>query len=428
MKVIETAQRYLVAFMAVAFAAAVVAAGGVARAADDPLLQTLVKKGVLTPEEARAIAKENGREAGLPPALQGLSIGLLGYLDYSIGKSPKAGGEESFDRFTLGRGYLTVKKRITPWLSARITSDITRKADGDWEFRLKYLYAEFRPGDLGFLTDMKAEFGQGHNPWLDFEEHVNPYRCQGTMAIERAGVFNSADLGVSLRGNIGGKLPDAKEKTGNHHYDGLYGSWQVGVYNGGGYHADEANQNKAVEVRLTARPLPWLLPGFQLSYLGMFGEGNKDYNGDKPDYMVNLGMLSYEHPLFIFTAQYFQTTGNAAGSWVKTDALGNLVDELQTQGYSFFGRVRLPFVTNRLSLFGRYDHFDQDNDDDIAKDTAYDLYIVGLSFDVAKGNLLVLDYETTNYDDDTGLKHKLPATGTKLGDDYKVQLVYQLAF
>ena len=56
---------------------------------------------------------------------------------------------------------------------------------------------------------MKTEVGLGHIPWLDFEESVNPYRCQGTMAIERAGVFNSADLGVSIRGDFGGKLEDA---------------------------------------------------------------------------------------------------------------------------------------------------------------------------------------------------------------------------
>ena len=43
------------------------------------------------------------------------------------------------------------------------------------------------------------------------------------MAIERAGTLNSADLGVSLRGNFGGELEDAKVRTGNHHYAGKFG-------------------------------------------------------------------------------------------------------------------------------------------------------------------------------------------------------------
>lgn len=49
--------------------------------------------------------------------------------------------------------------------------------------RLKYLYAELRPPDAGPFTDMKSEIGMGHIPWLDFEEHINPYRCQGTMPL-----------------------------------------------------------------------------------------------------------------------------------------------------------------------------------------------------------------------------------------------------
>ncbi len=433
-------------FLALAFwGAFFVAVPQKARAdADDPLLRVLIKKGILTPEEAaqvraeveqmkakerKEVVEEVAKKSGpLPKALKGLKISGLGYIHYDIGVKPESGDrEDSFNRFTLGRGYLTVKKQINDWLAARITSDITRKADGDWEYRLKYLYAEFKPHDVGIFTNMKIELGQGHNPWLDFQEHVNPYRAQGTMAIERAGVFNSADLGLSLRGNFGGKLADAKAKTGNHHYDGLYGSWHIGVYNGSGYHADEANNNKAVEARLTFRPLPNVIPGLQISYLGMFGEGNKDYKGEKPDYMVNLGYISLENPMYIFTAQYFRTTGNAGGSWVATNPDGSIKDELETEGYSFFGRVRMPFMP-KLAVLARYDHFDQDKDDDIAEDTSYDLFIGGLSYDIYKGNMLMAVFQTVDYDEDAGKLHKLPSPNNNLGDDYQFQLVYQLKF
>ncbi len=415
----------------------------VAATVQDPLLQVLIRKGILTEEEAAQIkaeaeklAKEQKEEVlegaiqreEMPKALQGLEVSGLAYIHYDAGVEPEPGGREvSFNRFTLGRGYLTVKKRINDWLGARVTSDITRKDDGDWEYRLKYLYAEVRPGDIGLLTDIKMEIGQGHNPWLDFQEHVNPYRAQGTMAIERAGVFNSADLGVSMRGNLGGRLQDAKEKTGNHHYDGLYGSWHIGLYNGGGYHADEVNGNKAIEGRLTFRPLPSLVPGLQISYLGMYGEGNKDYNGENPDYAVNLGYISLENPNYILTAQYFRTTGNAAGSWVVLDRDGSLADELETEGYSFFGRVRMWFHP-RLSLFARYDHFDQDKDDDIADETSYELFMSGLSYDVYKGNMLMAVFQTIDYDDDAGKLHDLPSRGYRLGDDQQLQLIYQLRF
>jgi len=237
---------------------------GYASTPKDPLIQILIKKGILTEEEAEQIQQEARlleeknkedvvqeiRKSGVavPKGLKGIKVGMLGYVDYSVGKKPLPGDkEENLNAFKLTRGYLTIKKKINPWLGVRITTDIHQDDDEDWKVRLKYLYAELKPRDLGFLTDMKSEIGMGHIPWLDFEEHVNPYRCQGTMAIERAGTFNSADLGISLRGNIGGRLEDAEEKTGNHHYDGKFGSWHLGIYNGSGYHAKENNDNKVLE-------------------------------------------------------------------------------------------------------------------------------------------------------------------------------------
>ena len=418
---------------------------GVSQARDygrqDPLIDILIRKGILTEEEANEMQKEavvlekqrkqevvkeiKDKELAVPKALKGLEVGMLAYIDYSNGIKPEPGDEDSsFNNFRITRGYLTVQKEILPWMRTRITIDTHQDDEGDYKERLKYLYAEFRPPDLGPLTGMKSEVGLGHIPWLDFEEHVNPYRCQGTMAIERAGVFNSADTGISLRGDFASKLEGAKEKTGSHHYDGRYGSWHLGVYNGSGYHASEKNNNKVVDGRLTLRPLPDLIPGLQLSYFGLYGEGNdKASNGDYPDYEVNMGMLSYEHPWGILTAQYFRTEGNANGKWVDVDG-----DALDTEGYSFFGNLRLPVFDRKFSLFARYDHFNQDDDNKIGNDADYDMYMGGLAWDIYKGNMLLLSYETTNYGDDAGTKGNIPVLDNRLGDDRKVQAVWQIKF
>jgi len=401
--------RLIVVLLATALAAA-------APAAADSLTDVLQKKGVLTAQEAATV-----KPAPLPKGLRGLSVGVLAYLDYSVGETGVAGDDtSSLNRFTITRGYLTVKKEILPWLRARTTADVHQDSDEDWKFRLKYLYAELRPQDLGFLTGMKAEIGQGHIPWQDFEEHVNPYRAQGTVAIERAGIFNSADLGISLRGSLGGELDDAAGRTGNHHYDGRFGSWHIGVYNGGGYHAKEKNDNKVVEGRFTVRPLPDTLPGLQLSYLGMTGKGNTDPG---PDYTVNLGMVSYENPMGIVTAQYFQTTGNAKGSLV--DGTG---DALDTEGWSLFGRLVAPGTHRKLAAFGRYDHFDADKDAVVAGDADYDLYLAGLSYEIYHGNMVLLDYETVQFDDNSGGLGKAPVAGNNLGNDQRVQVVYQIKY
>lgn len=320
----------LLLFMMVMLNTTVVTAAPV----QDPLLQVLIKKGILTEQEALDIRKEadeleRAREAEkeiippakteseLPKGLRNLSFGMLAYLDYSAGESGIAEDRtSSYNRFSITRGYFTVKKKINSWLGARITYDVHQDDAQDWKVRLKYLYAEIKPADFAFFTNMKAEAGMGHMPWLDYEEHINPYRCQGTMAMERAHVFNSADLGISIRGNFGGRLDDAEHLTGNHHYDGRWGSWHVGVYNGGGYHATENNGNKVVEGRISIRPLPDLVPGLKLNYFGLVGEGNTRVSSafDYPDYNVNLGMLSYESPGLIVTTQYFITNGNASGA------------------------------------------------------------------------------------------------------------------
>ena len=82
-------------------------------------------------------------------------------------------------------------------------------------------------------------------------------------------------------------------------------------------------KNKVPEYRVTLRPLPDLLPGFQATYFGLYGQGNSStrsqFNGTPsaatpyqqyyPDWIVNLGYLSYQNPWFILTAQAFWSKG-----------------------------------------------------------------------------------------------------------------------
>jgi hypothetical protein len=362
-------------------------------------------------------------------SLDGLTFEALAYFDYSNGQAPLADGlQTDYNRFKLTRGYFTMRNRFNDWMGMRLTMDLTQDDSGDYKRREKYFYAELKPRDAGFLTNMKAEIGIGHMPWLDFEEHINPYRCQGTMAVERAGTFNSADVGVSLQGYFGEKMDDAKERTGNSHYAGRVGSWHVGVYNGGGYHAEEMNENKALEGRLTFRPLADALPGLQLSYLGIIAKGNQEPVAEAvkaddgiPDYNVHLGMLSFEHPVLTLTAQFFTTDGNAKGAWVDGEG-----GALKTQGWSGFANVKLDGAGGRWNLFGRYDHFDADSDDVIAAESAYDMVLGGFAYDLYKGNMLLVAYESTTYDADSGGKGEIPSIGENLGDESRIQIVYQI--
>jgi polyhydroxyalkanoate synthesis regulator phasin len=456
-----------------------------------------------TAQEAEAVVAkktEGWKMPELPEALKGLKIGVLAYIDYSVGNRPifqgppfpgppwtlgypGNSGQIGSDQWSLTRGYLNVIKEITPWLSARWTPDLTFQNGTGWVLRQKYLYAELRPPDLGnVLTQMKGEIGLGHTPWHDFEESIYPYRCQGTVPIERASGFSSADIGVNLRGYFGGELPNAKELIGNTAYAGRFGSWHIGVYNGCGYSAFENNQNKVPEYRVTVRPFPDRFPGFQATYFGLYGAGNStsaSQNGNVnpnpflqyfPDWIVNMGYLSYQHPWFILTAQAFWQKGNQAGNWTTipttglttvTPAVGKRANGLWNQGYSLFGDVKIPLELSipfwqgdhrfPLHAFGRADWFNGDMNKVISRDAKYTRLIAGMAYYLYKNNLILLDYERTWYGSDYGANYAGPGTigaggnlswpssvsgrlaslnsnGGNLGIDQRFQVVFQISY
>jgi len=179
----------------------------------------------------------------------------------------------------------------------------------------------------------------------------------------------------------------------------------VGVYNGGGYHAESNNSNMVVEGRLTLRPVPDLVPGLQVSVLGLTGKGNSE---DSPDWDVLNGMLSFESRYVVATGQYYAGTGNQAGTAVGLDGVS-----LDQDGYSGFAEVRLP-QREEFSVFGRYDRFDTDTNDpeaDVRK-----RYIIGGAWQFIKGNYVVLDYD------------RLQHSEAGVPDEYTIKATLQIKY
>jgi hypothetical protein len=328
-----------------------------------------------------------------------VSVGGLFYLSYQNGTASTG----DFSRFVIKRGYINVEAKLASFLSARITPDVVQLADGDVELRLKYAYAKFSAAhDAGFIRKLEAEIGIAHTPWLDFEEHVNLYRMQDPLFPERIGLFNSADFGVTAMGLLGGVMPDDYQKSVSRHYPGRYGSFAFGVYNGGGYHANEANENKAVEGRLTIRPAPDSLPGLQVSYFGVHGKGNL---ASEPEWSTNVVMASYEHRRFVATATWLAAVGNQSGTAV--DAEGQSLDG---RGWSLFGEAKL---RPSWSVIGRLDRFEPDTS---APESVQKRYIGGIAYHLGGGNELLFDYD----------RRELESPGTRA--DSRVQLTVQVSF
>ncbi len=342
-----------------------------------------------------------------------IQIGGLWYLSYQDGNSYSGtpGQNLSYNWFRIKRGYLNFRANLQPWLEIRITPDVHQDVTGDLKVRLKYIYAKFKHQGNSFISKPYVEFGVVHMPWLDFEEHVNRFRMQDTMFMEREHLFNSADIGFTLGSDLGRELPDEYRQSVNDHYAGRYGSWQFGVYNGGGYHASELNNNKVIEARGTLRPLPDKIPGLQFSIFGIHGKGNlpePEPPAELPDYDVLAGMVSYEHKYVVLTAQWIGGEGNAGGGFLNPIGRARPYN-----GSSYFGELRFTEKRN-ISIIGRYDRF-RTNSDDPGSDLEQRL-IVGLAWQMFKNNYWLVDYDR--------LFHSEPG----IPDEDRLQITLQVSF
>jgi hypothetical protein len=337
----------------------------------------------------------------------------LWYLHYRYGYAPEDSGDlsagyDNYNRFNIGRGYLTMKFKPLKWFEGRVTMDTHQDEEGDMKVRLKYLYGKFiAPVESKVVSEPYAEFGLAHMPWLDYEEHINWYRAQGTMFMERNKLFNSADFGLSVGVLLGEKLRGEYVEKVNSKYPGSFGSLALGMYNGGGYHADEKNENKPFEARVSIRPLGPFFPNPQLSYFVILGKGNVEETSDwkPPKWQSHTMMASFEHEYFTATGQFVTGEGNQKGSfvdWTTTqdpvtgdDVKTGIDDVHEYNGASGFLEIKVPQV--KSSLIGRYDWFDKKDQTDLAKHRI----IAGYAFHFYKmhKNFLMLDFDYTIPDD-----------------------------
>jgi hypothetical protein len=336
------------------------------------------------------------------------------YLSYQAGTkySGIPNTTDDYNSFQLKRGYFGADVDVTSYMTGRFVGDVTMDSTGDVKVRTKYLYGKFHWKGNKTITAPYMEFGLAHMPWLDFEEAMNGFRMQDTMFLERNSIFNSADVGVLVGSDLGGSLDDEYKSKVDKHYAGKYGSWQIGIYNGGGYHAAEANTNKVFEGRLTIRPVPGSLPGLQFSAFGIVGKGNKaKTNGiEPPDWNAFNGMVSYQSQYVTFMGQGFLGEGNQGGSAVMPD--GTAADQ---KGFSVFASVHIPTpkIGGKISLLGRVDEFNTNTKilNDIKR-----LYIAGVAWHLYKSNTWLLDYQRTD--------HSVSA----IKGENRVQLTLQVGF
>jgi hypothetical protein len=184
-----------------------------------------------------------------PDDTPSFKVGATIFGDYTYNQSPEAvdadGNKTNNSSFNIARAYLNVTGKVNHWILFRITPDIARETgtgsslNGSQTFRLKYAFAQFNLDDW-MTKGSWARLGVQQTPLIDYEEQIYRYRFQGTTFTDREGFYPSSDAGVSFHYNFAGN----------------YGDVHAGFYNGEGYSKAETNNQKAVMVRATVRPLP----------------------------------------------------------------------------------------------------------------------------------------------------------------------------
>ena len=184
-----------------------------------------------------------------PDDTPSVKLGALIFTDYTFTQKPTAtdtdGNSIHANAFNVSRAYINVTGNISHVVAFRITPDIVRETNaasatnGSLVFRIKYAFAQVNLDDW-MPKGSWIRLGIQQTPYVDFMEGIYRYRFQGTILPEREGFLTSSDAGVSFHSA----------------FPRDYGDFHVGIYNGDGYSKTEANDQKAVQIRGTIRPLP----------------------------------------------------------------------------------------------------------------------------------------------------------------------------
>jgi hypothetical protein len=296
-----------------------------------------------------------------------LKLSVLSFISHT---SDINDGKFENDKFKIRRAYLDLRKSITSYMDFRLTYDTYEDDDGN-EQRIKYLYALFHIPDYGVLDNTRVKTGIIHNPWLEYQSDYYKYRMQGHLFLEKVGIFDSADFGVTLYGDV------KESKTGPKIMD-----YAVGVYNGTGYKGFPVNPDRALQGKIGIMPLWRVLPEWKFGAYYLHGRSNLENIEIKPKWETKSFYSVYEHQYFTISGEYVFGTGNQFGSLLNEEQ-----EAIDFDGYSLFLEMK---PTNKISVIGRFDSFHTVED---IPDICHQRVIAGIAYFINNNNIVLLDYE-----------------------------------
>jgi len=280
-----------------------------------------------------AIAQVTPASGAAPPDdTPSVRVGATIFADYTVQSEPKLtdvdGNSVTGNSFNIARAYINVTGNISHLVAFRVTPDITRESgtgsalNGSLTYRLKYAYAQFNLDDW-MPRGSWVRFGMQQTPWVDFIDTVYRYRFQGTTLEDRETILSSSDVGATFHYNFAGN----------------YGDFHGGFYNGDNYNRAEANDQKAIMLRGTVRPLPEHATLQGLRVTGFYD--HDAYVKEAERRRAILG-VTYEHPWVNAGWNYVSTVDQTRIANPKLDGHGYSawVTPKTPKGYGWEGLLR----------------------------------------------------------------------------------------
>ena len=339
------------------------------------------------------------------PALDfsGVLFGNFQYRTDSAAKVPTGG--KPMSRFDIGRAYLNFRMPAGDRGSIRITTDVFQQAPSafysGWAIRLKYGFFQYEfTKNLAGVEGLTAAGRLGMLQTVIIE-HVETFwpRWMGNSPVETHGFFSSADVGVS------GLFTLPKR----------WGEIYTTIVNGNGYTAAETDRFKDVAARVSLTPFgsdsgflrtltitPWYSKGWSGS---IFAAGGGAQVGPVPEGVQRdrVGIFAGIRDRRLTGGLEYAERLDEVESGLNTLASPRVVTSFARSLMSAFAFVRPLEIADktkrsRLSLFGRFDTFEDAN----VRGARNELTWFGILWDLNQRATFSLDYQD--------LKAENPAT------------------
>ena len=323
---------------------------------------------------------------------------IFGSYNYQLATTPNQLAGQTDNQFILDRAYLTFRMPAGDRTSIRITTDVYQTSEttpNAYTIRAKYAYLQYEQPKFSNGASFLARIGILHNVVIDHEENFWP-RYISQVAVERAGYFSSADVGLAAQLTLPSKM----------------GEVYATIVNGPGYTARENNRFKDYAVRLSLTPLA---NNNDLPLLRTFTISAWGYKGATASAFVNTGpigealdrsragvFVGIRDPRLVIGGEFAQRhedgeQGATAAVRNKTELTGRLLSAytvvrpfafMDAAGTSPFGIVaRYDAVTAASSASGFV------NPAAPATDNRYHVVIGGLFYDLSQKAQIALDYQ-----------------------------------